>query len=81
VHPEHNLPYNIPGHLTQEQTMQKSIGELPAFPAGAAGESQSHGMTYRQWLIGMAVANGKIGMQAVELADMIIKILDKERSE
>ena len=58
--------------------MQKSTGELPAFPTGPQTEPQSHGMTYRQWLIGMFVANGKIGMQAVENADMIIKILDKE---
>jgi hypothetical protein len=58
--------------------MQKSIGERPAFPCGAATEPQAEGMNYRQWLIGMAVANGKIGMQAVEIADMIVKILDKE---
>jgi hypothetical protein len=56
--------------------MQKSTGELPAFPNSLEG---TQGMTYRQWLIGMAICNGKIGMQAVETADMIVKILDKER--
>lgn len=58
--------------------MKKSTGDLPAFPNSIAGVE---GMTYRQWLIGMAVANGKIGMQAVENVDMIIKILDKERDQ
>ena len=58
--------------------MHKSTGDLPAFPNSVA---ETEGMSYRQWLIGMAVCNGKIGMQAVETADMIIKILDKERAD
>ena len=60
--------------------MQRSTGELPAFPhAPESGHPGGDGMTYRQWLIGMAIANGKIGMQAIETADMIVKILDKEQ--
>lgn len=60
--------------------MHKSTGDLPAFPVheSAAGTVNT-GMTYRQWLIGMALSNGKIGMQAVETADMIVRILDKEQ--
>jgi hypothetical protein len=59
-----------------------SVGELPAFPVSPAhlvgSEPPATGMTYRQWLIGMAVANGKIGMQAVETAENVIKMLDKQ---
>lgn len=60
--------------------MQKSSGDLPAFPVQEPAADAAHsGMTYRQWLIGMALSNGKIGMQAVETADMIVRILDKEQ--
>lgn len=58
--------------------MANSNGEQPAFPSTATDPPHS-GMTYRQWLIGMALSNGKIGMQAVETADMIVRILDKEQ--
>ena len=60
--------------------MQKSTGDVAAFPCGPTpSEAPTPGMTYRQWLIGMAISNGKIGMQAVETADMIVRILDKEQ--
>ena len=59
--------------------MEKSCGDRPAFPAAGGSDSAEQGMNYRQWLIGMALANGKIGMQAVETADMIVRILDKEQ--
>ncbi len=62
---------------------KSSVGDLPAFPvpprpAGAAGaEPPVTGMTYRQWLVGMALSSGKIGMQAVEAADNVLKMLEK----
>lgn len=60
---------------------QPSVGDLPAFPVPptqpVGSEVPATGMTYRQWLIGMAVANGKLGMQAIETAENVIKMMDK----
>lgn len=63
--------------------MSRSVGDRPAFPvppapnAAPGSEPPAAGMTYREWLVGMAVANGKIGMQAIETAENVIKMLDK----
>lgn len=65
-----------------------SIGNQPAFPCDPSLPAiVPEGMTYRQWLIGMAL-QGTIALHngsasyavrdAVEAADEVIKRLDKE---
>lgn len=59
-----------------------------AFPATGPG---THGMTYRQWMVGQALAGGELGVgsdrqrasRAVFIADQCIELLgmDKEKLE
>jgi len=62
-----------------------SIGDEFAFPVPASlqdGSSELHGcslgMSYRQWLIGQAIAAGHLLDEAIEAADEIIDMLDAE---
>lgn len=66
-----------------------SIGDQQAFPIALLDDDDALGMTYRQWLIGMAL-NGSItensasstveeaAESAILYADAIIEALDKE---
>ena len=70
------------------------IGDHQAFPASLsingqwAGGTVPEGMTYRQWLIGMALTSTSgtftkadfIAFQVIERADAVLASLEKEKS-
>ena len=67
-----------------------SIGDKPVNPIPMT-TYQGLGLTYREWLIGMALSNSKLAscdiplnesiLMIVDAADAIIKQLDKEVKE
>jgi len=71
------------------QQLIREIGDAPAFPGPLSGLPHERGMTYRQWLIGLAlsgsmtngVANTQRAVESKEVADIIITCLARERME
>ncbi len=64
-------------------------GNIPAFPVSipGVGDNGWHGMTYRQWLIGMAISGAaripggnaeKLAHDAIRVADAVIAKMNEE---
>lgn len=63
-----------------------SIGTQAAFPIPDGSEPGEDGMTYRQWLAGMALANlagtntpDKVGRACVDFADAVVNNLEQPK--